>query len=63
MAKRKLCKFPMSQFYIYEDEVPEGSRVSTASDCIICDGMAECIDADTTHCIIDEKPSTHSDLD
>ena len=35
--ERKKCKYPMSKFYIYEDEVPKGTRVSTEKDCKECD--------------------------
>ena len=50
--ERKKCKFPMSKFYIYEDEVPKNERVSTVEDCIKCDYMASC--GDTKHCLISE---------
>ena len=50
--EQKKCKYPMSQFYIYEDDVPEGTRVSTIKDCIECDDIEFCQDA--THCLIQE---------
>lgn len=37
--KRKKCSYPMSEFYIYKDEIKEGERVSTIKDCDICDGF------------------------
>jgi len=45
---RKLCKYPMSQFYIYEDQVPDGDRVCTPEDCEKC--MEE--NCDDKHCLI-----------
>ncbi len=38
-VKRKKCSYPMSEFYIYEDEIGEGERVSTIKDCDNCDGF------------------------
>ena len=55
MADRKKCDYPMSEFYIYEDEVPDGTRVSTCEDCITCDGMGEDSCEDSRHCLITEK--------
>jgi len=52
--ERKRCKYPMSQFYIYEDEVPPNTRVSTCEDCITCDDMAICVRDDIKHCLITE---------
>ena len=51
---RKRCKYPMSEFYIYEDEVPDNIRVSTIEDCIKCDGMGEDSCEDARHCLITE---------
>ena len=50
--ERKKCKFPMSKFYIYEDEVPKNVRVTTVEDCIKCDDMASC--GDTKHCLVSD---------
>jgi len=51
MAKeRKRCTYPMSEFYIYEDEVPANTRVSTTSDCESCDEA----DCDLRNCLITE---------
>ena len=50
IKKRELCKYPMSEFYIYEDEVPEGTRVSTPEECEKCDDE----DCDVKHCLIQE---------
>jgi hypothetical protein len=47
---RQKCKYPMSEFYIFEDEVPKGSRASTVEDCEACD-ETEC---DLRHCLIQE---------
>ncbi len=33
------CKYPMSEFYAYEDEVPSNTRVSTPEDCEKCDSL------------------------
>jgi len=52
MAKeRKRCSYPMSKFYIYEDEVPPNTRVSTPEDCEGCDGLE---DGDGNNCCEDE---------
>jgi len=51
MAKeRKECIFPMSLFYIYEDEIPAGTRVSTPEECEVCDET----DCDVKFCLIQE---------
>ena len=52
MAKRKLCKYPMSNYYTYEDEVPDNERVSTPEDCEKCTCPEGCEDA--KHCLITE---------
>ena len=53
MAKeRKRCSYPMSKFYIYEDEVPDGERVSTPEDCEKCDD--DCCQ-DEKYCLISES--------
>ena len=52
---RKKCKYPMSDYYTYEDEVPANTVVSTIEDCIICDGMGEDSCEDSKHCLITEK--------
>jgi hypothetical protein len=46
-------KYPMSEFYTYEDEVPANERVCTPEDCEKCDGFdgEECEDR---HCLIIE---------
>jgi hypothetical protein len=43
---RQRCKYPMSEFYNFEDEVPDGARVSTSDDCEACE--EEC---DLSHCL------------
>ncbi len=48
--ERKLCVFPMSLFYIYEDEIPAGTRVSTPEECESCDET----DCDVKFCLIGE---------
>ena len=46
---RKRCTYPMSEFYNYEDEIPEGVRVSDPdSDCSCCTDE----DCDERHCLI-----------
>lgn len=49
MKKRKQCEYPWSLFYIYEDEIPEGERVSTEKDCEECEDSETC---DCKHCLI-----------
>ena len=41
----------MSAFYIYEDEIPKGERVSTPEDCEKCDDE----DCDVRHCLITDN--------
>jgi hypothetical protein len=48
--ERKRCKYPMSQFHNFEDEVPAGARVSTADDCKACDDE----DCEMSHCLIED---------
>jgi len=38
---RKLCEYPMSKFYTYEDEVPKNTRVCTDEDCTKCEDECE----------------------
>lgn len=45
--KRVPCKYPMSLFYNYEDEIPPNTRVSTPDDCEKCKK-----DCDVKHCLI-----------
>ena len=45
----------MSEFYTYEDEIPEGTRVSTPEDCEKCEGMKGC--EDSKHCLFEESRS------
>lgn len=61
MNDRKRCIYPMSEFYIYEDEVPKGTRVSTPEDCEDCDGMNGC--EDSKHCLIEELSLPHPNPD
>jgi hypothetical protein len=53
MAERQKCKYSLSDFYIYMDEVPKNERVSTPEDCEKCD--EGCINE--KHCIIVENPN------
>jgi len=46
---RQKCTYPMNEFYDFEDEVPAGSRVSTADDCEVCD-----CNCDIHYCLIGE---------
>ena len=55
--ERKRCTYPMSLFYIYEDEVPRGVRVSTSEDCEDCEDMKDC--EDSKHCLITEITTPH----
>lgn len=48
---RKRCTYPMSQFYIYEDEVPKDERLSTPEDCEKCEVIG-CNDG--VHCLVSE---------
>ena len=57
MAKKRIpCKYPMSDFYNFEDEVLKGERVSTADDCEDCDSD-DC--ENTKHCLIQEITTPH----
>ncbi len=49
--QRIRCKYPMSQFYNYEDEIPKGTRVSTSEDCERCE-LENCNDG--KHCLISD---------
>ena len=54
---RKLCVYPMSAFYNYEDVVPANVRVSTPEDCKKCSiekGLEFLCNAQ--HCLIISKP-------
>ena len=53
-GKRKKCSYPMSKFYIYKDEIPANTRVSTFKDCENCDGFED-NDCSERHCLITEK--------
>ncbi len=44
------CSYPMNQFYNYQEEVPEGTRVSDPAECEVCDET----DCDLRHCLIQE---------
>ena len=44
------CKYPLSLFYNYKDEIPQNTRVSTPEDCEKCDTE----DCDIKHCLITE---------
>jgi hypothetical protein len=48
--ERKECTYPMSNFYTFEDEVPDGSRVSTTKDCEVCKEKCE-----NRHCLIEDS--------
>lgn len=41
------CKYPLSDFYQYMDEVQKGDRVSTTEDCEKCEE-----DCENKHCLI-----------
>lgn len=47
------CAYPMSEFYIYQDEVPDNVRVSTPEDCEKCEEMKGC--EDSKHCLFEES--------
>ena len=49
--ERIKCKYPMSLFYNYKDEVTPNTRVSTFDDCKRCEEMDCCI----AHCLIKGK--------
>lgn len=36
-SERVRCDYPMSQFYIYKDEVLPNEVVSTTEDCKVCE--------------------------
>ena len=50
---RVRCSYPMSEFYIFEDEVPKDARVSTSEDCIKCDEKRGC--GDSKHCLFEDS--------
>jgi hypothetical protein len=51
MAKeRQRCRYPMSEFYNFEDEVLDGDRTSTPDDCEKC--MEE--NCDNRYCLIND---------
>jgi hypothetical protein len=54
MAKmRKLCSYPMSLFFVYEDEVPPNTSVCTMEDCTKCnDRDGQC--CSEPYCLITE---------
>jgi len=47
-VERKKCQYPWSLFYIYEDEIPQGTTLSTPEDCAECDCADDC---DTGWCL------------
>ena len=47
--ERQRCKYPMSEFHNFEDEVPKGTRVSTLNDCEDCAD-----DCGERHCLIED---------
>ena len=59
MAERELCDYPMSEFYIYKDEVPANERVNTPEECEGCEGMensdGENTCEDVRHCLITDE--------
>ena len=63
MDDRKLCTYPMSQFYIYEDKVPKDIRVSKPEDCEDCDGIEDGSCEDSKHCLITIIPLPHFNPD
>lgn len=52
-AKIEKCTYPMSNYYIYQKDVPPNTRVSTSEDCQQCDENCTCEDR---HCLITENP-------
>lgn len=57
--QRQRCKYPMSEFYNFEDEVPVNTRLSTPEDCEDCDNLNifDCIE--TGHCLIEGLSIPH----
>lgn len=55
---RKRCLYPMSQFYTFEDEVPEHAKVSTPEDCENCEegDLVDETRCGCRHCLIEEAP-------
>lgn len=47
------CTYPMNEFYNFEDEVPDDTRVSTVDDCLGCNDM-DCAKSDAKYCLIGE---------
>ena len=48
---RKLCEYPMSEFYTFQDEVGPDDRVSTTEDCEACDEE----DCDVKYCLMKKE--------
>jgi hypothetical protein len=66
MSNRIKCKYPMSEFYVYEDEIPPNTRVSSNADCKGCYGFNndncdgfKC--SNSEFCLITETPDLDRD--
>ena len=57
--KRIRCKYPMNEFYNFEDEIPVGTRLSTSEDCEGCDGFENDDCSGSKHCLIEELSIPH----
>lgn len=56
--QRAYCTWPMSEFYVFEDEIPDDVRISTSKDCEKCEAIM-CLGEvkeheDCRHCLITE---------
>lgn len=60
---RKKCDYPLSEFYIYEDEIPANTRISTDEDCEKCytEGSAFEGCKERPFCLVeeDDMPTPH----
>lgn len=52
---RVKCSYPMNLFYVYEDEVPPNTRVSTPEDCELCKSMMGTnVCEDSPYCLLND---------
>jgi hypothetical protein len=55
MEKKARCTWPLNQFYLYEEDVPKDTRISTPEDCEKCADKYSC--GDGRYCLITECPN------
>lgn len=49
-ATKTLCSYPWSEFYLYMEDIPDGTRLSTIKDCETCEDK----DCDCKYCLIED---------